>query len=101
MKLLEIKMSTKTSMFLRLLIKICFVPIYPKDEKIVFKVLSIKTLLFLLIYGAGFFILEACVILISEIKPEIIIEENAGGSGFIETISFFLTFLSGAFYFTH
>ena len=37
---------TKTSMFVRFLIKICFIPVTVKNDKIEFKILSCKTFVF-------------------------------------------------------
>ena len=38
---------TKASMFVRFLIKICFIPVTVKNEKIVFKIFSCKTFIFI------------------------------------------------------
>ena len=37
---------TKTSIFVRVLIKICFIPVTVKNDQIVFKILSCKTFVF-------------------------------------------------------
>ena len=46
---------TRTSMFIQFLIRICFIPVHVKNDKIVFKMISFKTMVFFITY-VGLFI---------------------------------------------
>ena len=52
---------TKASMLVRFLIKICFIPVTVKNEKIVFKIFSCKTLI-LLAFCIAFNIIQNIVV---------------------------------------
>ena len=47
--------GTKTSLFIRFLLKICFIPLKTRDDVLVFKFFSLKTLMFGILYVGSYF----------------------------------------------